>query len=648
MKYRSEIDGLRAVAVLPVILFHAGVSVFSGGYVGVDIFFVISGYLITSIILAERAAGVFSIRKFYERRARRILPALYLVILACLPFAWAWMIPEMLADFARSAAATALFISNAHFWETAGYFATNTDLKPLLHTWSLAVEEQFYLVFPLLLILFGTRKLGRIAWLFGVLALASLLLSEWGWRNEPDANFYFTPSRFWELLAGSLCAILLLKRGPYSNNALAGLGLGLVLFAVFAFDETVPFPSVYALVPVMGSVLIILFAGPLSVVARLLSLKPIVGIGLISYSAYLWHQPLFAFARIRSPHEPAMAWMILLSVMTLALAYLSWRFVEQPFRRRDLQLLPTQKSVFVVSGAGMAVLVCVGVLVMQSGGAPFRTAPNGIRYSEFLSDDKLAFNVGLDRACVKSLETAIASPACRTSDSPSVLLWGDSYAMHLAKWLEHSDSAAGVGVQQVTKGACWPILGVAGRELSPVQARDCITFNDAVLNWVSKQANISTVILSSPFQTAGQLIDRTGGIIDNSDDTYGLAHILTTVEALRALDKRVVIVSPPPSSGRDIGDCLLYAIVWGKDLSGCDFSTHDYSDRRENAYRLLHKAEKFVPVVFLDKLMCQDGNCATSDGNLFLYRDHGHLSVESAESLGRRIDLLALSIAKAN
>ncbi len=648
MKYRSEIDGLRAIAVLPVIFFHAGASVFSGGYVGVDIFFVISGYLITTIILAERAAGVFSIRRFYERRARRILPALYLVIFACLPFAWAWMVPEMLADFARSVAATALFISNAHFWETAGYFAADTDLKPLLHTWSLAVEEQFYLVFPLFLILTGTRKLGRFALLLAILALASLLLSEWGWRNEPDANFYFTLSRFWELLAGSLCGILLFGRDPYSNNALAALGLGLISFAVFAFDETVPFPSVYALVPVMGSVLIILFAAPRTVVAKLLSLKPFVGIGLISYSAYLWHQPLFAFARIRSPQEPAMVWMMLLSAMTLGLAYLSWRFVEQPFRRRDRQLLPTQKSVFAVSGAGMAVLVCVGVLVMQSGGAPLRTAPNGIRYSDFLSDEKLAFNIGLDRACVKSLESAITSPACRTSDNPSVLLWGDSYAMHLAKWLEYSDSAADVGVQQVTKGACWPILGVAGRELSPAQARECVEFNDAVLEWISKQANISTVILSSPFHTAGEVIDRTGKTIDNSDDTYGLAHILSTIESLRALKKRVVIVSPPPNSGSDIGDCLLYAILWDEDLSRCDFTTQDYTDARIKSYRLLDKVGKDVPVILLDKIMCREGNCAASDGDVFLYRDHGHLSVESAQSLGRKIDLLELTLAKAN
>lgn len=342
-----------------------------------------------------------------------------------------------------------------------------------------------------------------------------------------------------------------------------------------------------------------------------------------------------------------MAWMMVLSLMTLGLAYLSWRFVEQPFRRRDRQLLPTQKSVFAVSGVGMAVLVLVGVLIMQSGGAPFRTAPNGIRYSDFLSDEKLEFNVGLDRACVKSLDSAIASPVCRTSDNPSVLLWGDSYAMHLAKWLEYSDSAADVGVQQITKGACWPILGVAGRELSPAQARDCVAFNDAVLEWVSKQASISTVILSSPFHTAGDVIDRAGRTIDNSDDTYGQAHILSTIQSLRALKKRVVIVSPPPNSGSDIGDCLLYAILWEDDLSRCDFTTRDYTDARIKSYRLLDEIGKDVPVVHLDELMCRGGNCAASDGDVFLYRDHGHLSVESAQSLGPRIDLLKLALTKA-
>ena len=193
MKYRMEIDGLRALAVLPVILFHAGFDIFSGGFVGVDIFFVISGYLITTIILSERDDGRFSILRFYERRARRILPALFLVMGLCVPFAWVWMLPDAFQDFARSMVFAALFISNVHFWENVGYFAIDAELRPLLHTWSLAVEEQYYLVFPLLLGLLGAFSRGRYIIVIGLLAVLSLALSEWGWRNFPEQNFF---SRF--------------------------------------------------------------------------------------------------------------------------------------------------------------------------------------------------------------------------------------------------------------------------------------------------------------------------------------------------------------------------------------------------------------------------------------------------------------------
>ena len=257
MQYRREIDGLRAVAVLPVILFHAGFGVFSGGYVGVDVFFVISGYLITSILISELEQGNFSILRFYERRARRILPALFFVMLACLPFAYMWMLPSQLEEFAQSIFAVSLFLSNWLFWSQTGYFGTAAELKPLLHTWSLAVEEQYYLLFPILLLSlwrYGRRSvLGFVV----VVALLSLLLSEWGWRNEPDINFFFTFSRFWELLAGSICAFLTVGRTLKSNNVLSAIGLAAIVVSIFAFDDNTPFPSVYALVPVVGTALII-------------------------------------------------------------------------------------------------------------------------------------------------------------------------------------------------------------------------------------------------------------------------------------------------------------------------------------------------------------------------------------------------------
>lgn len=368
MQYRREIDGLRAVAVLPVILFHAGFSVFSGGYVGVDVFFVISGYLITSILISELEQGNFSILRFYERRARRILPALFFVMLACLPFAYMWMVPSQLEEFAQSIFAVSLFLSNWLFWSQTGYFGTAAELKPLLHTWSLAVEEQYYLLFPILMIAlwrFGRRSVLFVVVIIGIL---SLLLSEWGWRNEPEINFFFTFSRFWELMVGSICAFLTVGRSLKSNNVLSAIGFAAIVFAIFVFDENTPFPSVYALVPVVGTALIILFCRQGTWVAKLLSMRAFVGIGLISYSAYLWHQPLFAFARLRSLTEPSQVLMAVLAMAALLLAWATWRWVEQPFRKRKNPLLVTRRSVFVASGAVGAVFFAIGLAGSLSGG----------------------------------------------------------------------------------------------------------------------------------------------------------------------------------------------------------------------------------------------------------------------------------------
>ncbi|MCH8685927.1 acyltransferase family protein [Pedomonas mirosovicensis] len=334
MHYRPEIDGLRAVAVIPVILFHAGLSLFSGGFAGVDVFFVISGYLITSIIINELEEGRFSIVRFYERRARRILPALFVVMLCCIPFAAAWMLPWQFKDFAQSLIAVTLFSSNILFWREDDYFATAAEEKPLLHTWSLAVEEQYYLLFPLLLALlwrFGRRPV------FGVIALlagASLLLSEYGSRHWGSANFYLAHTRAWELLIGSICAFLQFRQPQRRSNGLSALGLGLILFAIFRYDETTPFPSVYALAPTLGTALVILYGAGGTWAGRLLATRPFVGIGLISYSAYLWHQPLLAFARIYSLKTPPIEMMLALSAASLVLAYLSWKYVETPFRNR--------------------------------------------------------------------------------------------------------------------------------------------------------------------------------------------------------------------------------------------------------------------------------------------------------------------------
>ena len=339
MDYRREIDGLRALAVLPVILFHAGVQMFAGGFIGVDVFFVISGYLITSIIVAELKSGTFTLANFYERRARRILPALTVVVLACLPIAWFWLLPSSMKEFSESVIAVFTFLSNILFWRTSGYFDTETELKPLLHTWSLAVEEQYYLFFPIFLML--TWRFGKrwILLILALVALASLGAAQWGSLNDPTAAFYLLPTRGWELLVGAFVAFYFADQAEAPFGRMAGqlgslLGFLLIIYAIFAFNNKTPFPGVYALVPTLGAALIILFATPQTIVGRLLGSRVLVGIGLISYSAYLWHQPLFAFARHRTAVHAGDPLMLALGASSVVLAYFSWRFVELPFRSK--------------------------------------------------------------------------------------------------------------------------------------------------------------------------------------------------------------------------------------------------------------------------------------------------------------------------
>lgn len=336
MKYRAEIDGLRALAVVPVILFHAGFELFSGGFVGVDVFFVISGYLITTILIEDIENKRFSIINFYERRARRILPALFFVMLVCIPFAWMWMLPDPLENFGQSLVAATLSANNVLLYLTSGYWDLVSEFKPLLHTWSLGVEEQYYVIFPLLLLLAWRFGKGIVLLTIIVIASVSLVLSEWLSRENPEAAFFLIHTRAWELLAGSISGFIALRRGIQKNNPLALIGLAAIIFSIFFYDETTPFPSVYALVPVLGVVLLVLYADKETIAAKLLSLKSLVGIGLISYSAYLWHQPLFAFSKIYQKTEPSLLLNGLLILATFLLAYASWKYIEKPFRNKAI------------------------------------------------------------------------------------------------------------------------------------------------------------------------------------------------------------------------------------------------------------------------------------------------------------------------
>jgi peptidoglycan/LPS O-acetylase OafA/YrhL len=442
MNYRKEIDGLRAIAVLSVILSHARFSWIRGGFVGVDVFFVISGYLITTVILSELEAGIFTIKEFYERRARRILPALFFVLLCCLPLSYLWLLPDQMKGFAKSLLSGIFFIANYYFRSTTGYFAPAAEEQPLLHLWSLAVEEQYYVFFPLLAILLWRKKdwhlkVATLVWrhkswgFITVILLIALVSFRYAERKlGSDTLFYDTRGRVWEFLLGSLTAIYLLRRRWKMPERLvaecsSALGLLLILGACFGFREEMPFPGHWALLPTFGAVLVILFSSPATLTGRLLSTPVLVGIGLISYSAYLWHWPLFAFARSTCLNPPG-TWLLSgLAVLSLVLAYFSWRYVECPFR--DRQWID-RKSVLRFSVTGTILLAVLG-----GGGI------NGLSF-RFNTEDMDLFVSNEERAqyVVKHYNELGEYLTFNANTKQRILLMGDSYSQDLFNMIEEN------------------------------------------------------------------------------------------------------------------------------------------------------------------------------------------------------------------
>ena len=479
MKYRAEIDGLRALAVIPVIFFHAGFQVFSGGFVGVDVFFVISGYLITTIIISDIENKSFSLANFWARRARRILPALFFVMLACIPFAFMWMLPVEMKSFSSSLIAVSLFLSNILFWQESGYFAATADEKPLLHTWSLAIEEQYYVLFPIFLLFAWRLGKNKVFIMIVILATISFLLSEWGWRNKPNANFYFAPTRAWELFAGSVAAFITQNESAQKNNALSLLGASAIIFSIFYYDGTMPYPSYYTLVPVIGSVLVLLYARQGTFVARFLSTKLFVGVGLISYSAYLWHQPLFAFARIKILESPSPILMAILSLCSLILAFISWRYIECPIRKASYV---SNKTVYFISFIGILGFVSMGYVGYVNNGFDGRLTAD---QKEILKWEANPTQVVSEVGCFLNPEQDYSKFSEKCNDFVSnTVIWGDSHAASLAVGWKHLSQ-----IHQFTASACPPILGVYF-----VRRPHCQNINEKVAEIISK-GHYSRVIL---------------------------------------------------------------------------------------------------------------------------------------------------------
>jgi peptidoglycan/LPS O-acetylase OafA/YrhL len=604
MRYRADIDGLRALAVLPVVLFHAGLSFVTGGFVGVDVFFVISGYLITGILAEEYVSrGRISLLGFYERRIRRIFPALFAMIALCVWVTYELFDPEALIRFAQSAAWAALSASNIFFYLNLDYFGGGAEAEPLLHTWSLGVEEQYYILLPLLLIVTLKRSPGRAKLAVVLLALASFAVSLLLTRADPEANFYLLPSRAWELLLGSCLALGIFPRakGQRLREAACALGVAMILAAVFLYGRATPFPGLSALLPCVGAALVI-WAGMEqadSRTARILRLPPIVFIGRISYSLYLWHWPLIVFPTLWLGREMSHLESGGAALAALLAATLSWRFIEQPFRRRGRW--PGRVSLYF--GALLAMSLCLfhSIRTSEFEGYPKRLpagyADLDISGPEFYSMDACLQNKRQSAEFWRFEDCVIPGEG-----EGHGLLWGDSFLGHYRPGLTQRDAPLPVSLVEHTKVACPPAL-TFDLPSNPT----CREYNNSLVEMI-EAGRFRLVILGADWVTA-------------LEEGYELDELSRTVDWLQALGLPVIVIGQSPTFAGRVA--ALHA--WGNmgERRREEAVSVDPPDLNRKLREAAGKA------LFLDPrpLFCEGEVCRFGEGSRLYFWDRGHYTL---------------------
>lgn len=641
-RYRADIDGLRAVAVILVLLFHVGFSAFKGGFIGVDVFFVISGFLITGIIADGIEDGTFSFRGFYIRRIRRIAPAFFLVLFVTYVAAWIILPPENMASFGRSALSSVLLVSNVFFANSLGYFDPDARLQPLLHIWSLSIEEQFYLVFPLLLYI--AMRIGRIAALVvcGLAFVMSLSLAI-GYTVAGDVKLAFFSSfpRFWEILAGSLLALagrrVRLDGTIGTVAAFAGLAL-IVATALLVSDRELPFVLNIAL-PVTGAALIIAAChDPKNPVARILALPPLPSIGKISYSLYLIHWPIVVMCNHLLIYINDRRKFLIIAI-SLALAWLSWHFVEQPCRRRGFSRTDRLAFPAVFSAIGLFALVSYAA---TADGFAWRFG-NSADF-ETIMEAKVTHPHWYE--CVVEYDKDRIDDWCHlpenATEPPSIMMWGDSHATAFVPAVEAYAASTGQAMIVASMPACPPFSGV-WIDSHPDQ---CKAFNDTVLQWLDSAPRMTVIIAarwsfySEGSAAAGEALRVPITITDKPSGTGDLAdakHLFSI--GLEAAVKRVsqhhnvLILKQVPTFPQDVPRAMLNTLRFG---------TPAPAQRKANHQRLVafanadidRLAEKYgVAVADPEAILCPDEFCRFAVGPSSLYYDDDHLSTLGAQSL---------------
>lgn len=632
---RRDIQFLRGIAVLSVVLYHAELFSLENGFLGVDVFFVISGFLITGLILRGLDSGQFSFGDFYLRRARRLLPALYSTLFMTTLLAYFLLTQRQWGDYLDQLFGALSFTANMVLPFQVGYFEDAAESKPLLHIWSLSLEEQYYFLMPALLAL--TSKRLRAPVMLALAAGSLLLCVHWLGSNEKwlgldgrELAFYFFPARAWELLTGSLLAWVVLRYPALRVPALIKWLALLALLALMGFSLDAVHPRGDAVLAIALTALLI--AGSDDWLPDVLPLRWVERVGDWSYSLYLIHWPLLSFAYIAYLGEVPGFAKVALVLISLLLSFLQYRLVETPFRKPR-------------GGAGRSItglLATTGLLLAIA--LPAASVQWGWRDSGEADWENLRKkNVGLHRSCV--LQPPFAIPGkCRTTEQPKVAVWGDSYAMHLIPGLLQNP-ATGRSIVQLTRSGCTPGARVVVMVGDRKRAQNCRDFNQRMLRFLLRTPTVESVVLSSPF---GNFLKHWKQVLSDDelvpyDQQLVVRDLVRVVLQLQRAGKQVLIVSPPPHPGFDIGECVereaTGALVLGR--TSCNFSLEGHLFRQRMVVGGLQRvvARTQVPILWLSDLMCRDGVCEASRGGVPLYRDRGHLSIVGSELLLRNVDL---------
>lgn len=636
--YRRDIDGLRALAIVPVVLFHAGLAPFSGGFVGVDVFFVISGYLITQILLDENARGAFSIGRFYERRIRRIFPALFFM-LAVVSVACLIMLPGDLRVFGRTLLATIAFASNLLLWKESGYFDAPSENNVLTHTWSLAVEEQFYIFLPVALWL--AFRLGARRWvpaLIGLAVLGSLVLSQWMVKDHASSAFYLLPSRAWELLLGSFLASVRKPRtAPVVDELLAGAGVLMLAASTVLYRPEMTFPGISALAPCLGSAAIIYAGiGRETQVGRLLGNRLFVGVGLISYSLYLWHWPLLVLPRLYLDRHLTPVETGLSIAVATAISAASWRWVERPFRRRGEQ---PRRQLFwragVVMGTGCACALVLATGVESRVPPHVRTIASYYGAHQSKAPGCSFAGIGgagdLRRKCLEPDATAV--------------LWGDSHAGQYGNAAVELAAEQGMTLRVATTPGCAPLPYLAPVEPSGRVDTRCGEFNTAFLQVLADDPSVRTVVLAgrwarfffAPDDPEGRTLAPVGDAIQAKGTAAELtASLGMAVDRLTRAGKRVVLIGQAPEATEEMPRCLAVREWRGLDRSLCALRPETLPDQAAAKVIARFAAAKAVPYIRPTDVICTGARCAEYLDGVPILADTDHLTQPAALAVLRK------------